>query len=539
MIGSINSNLVNVAGRYIETLKISIPRSRIKERLEQNSFYPSMFSLASVYKWFGISNKCVKISNEKFDLLAPPFITFLNLKNAPSDFVLVTSVSNDSVTYFSGKTKEVTDSKQDFLKGWNNVIFVADNNIQIDKQEFLADFKNEKRERIKRGLLSSAVAVTLILVLRKSMGAIDISSVIILIPAIIFLFGLTVSIFLLLYAVDNANTFIKSICVAGKETNCDLVLNSRGASLLGISLSEAGYIYFAFCIIFLFFPGLPIAEKLPVLAVCSYSAVPLMIYCIFYQWRVVKKWCILCLAIHFLLSAQLCWALGYYSSIFSFGRFRVSPDFLTAVSMSLLMPVSIWYLLKPLLVSHRESRENRLAYKRLLYNPEIFESYLNGQKPAYEGWEKTGIKLGNSESLTKILMVCNPYCGHCGRAHFTINEMINRGRDIELVIIFLTNTKSTSRNLETVKYFLAIAASYPREQLLTAIHYWYAMETKSLNDLKEKFPVPPDHIDEQNAKMELMKRWCIDAAIKHTPTTFINGKLLPENYNINELKNIL
>ena len=36
-----------------------------------------------------------------------------------------------------------------------------------------------------------------------------------------------------------------------------------------------------------------------------------------------------------------------------------------------------------------------------------------------------------------------------------------------------------------------------------------------------------------------MKNWCDEAEITGTPTIFINGKRLPDNYRIDELKNIL
>ncbi len=45
-------------------------------------------------------------------------------------------------------------------------------------------------------------------------------------------------------------------------------------------------------------------------------------------------------------------------------------------------------------------------------------------------------------------------------------------------------------------------------------------------------------IKDQENKLDLMKQWCTDAEITHTPTIFINGKRLPETYSINELKNI-
>jgi protein-disulfide isomerase len=46
-------------------------------------------------------------------------------------------------------------------------------------------------------------------------------------------------------------------------------------------------------------------------------------------------------------------------------------------------------------------------------------------------------------------------------------------------------------------------------------------------------------IKQQDAKIEAMSKWCEEAEITHTPTIFVNGHRLPENYNVGELKNIL
>lgn len=42
-----------------------------------------------------------------------------------------------------------------------------------------------------------------------------------------------------------------------------------------------------------------------------------------------------------------------------------------------------------------------------------------------------------------------------------------------------------------------------------------------------------------NGKVEAMSAWCDAAEITHTPTLFVNGYRLPENYDIEELRYIL
>jgi len=45
-------------------------------------------------------------------------------------------------------------------------------------------------------------------------------------------------------------------------------------------------------------------------------------------------------------------------------------------------------------------------------------------------------------------------------------------------------------------------------------------------------------LKQQDAKVEAMKNWCRAAEI-YTPTFFVKGKHLPENYGVEELKIIL
>ena len=46
-------------------------------------------------------------------------------------------------------------------------------------------------------------------------------------------------------------------------------------------------------------------------------------------------------------------------------------------------------------------------------------------------------------------------------------------------------------------------------------------------------------VKQQENQIEKMKEWCKEAEITYTPTIFLNGKRLPENYKVEELKYIL
>lgn len=106
---------------------------------------------------------------------------------------------------------------------------------------------------------------------------------------IIKLLRLAATILLLIYEIDKSNTFVKNICTAGKQTNCDAVLNSKAGKFLGMGWGELGFFYFASSTLFLLFPGISFINKVPWLAIAGTTAAPYIIFSIYYQWKVVKQ----------------------------------------------------------------------------------------------------------------------------------------------------------------------------------------------------------------------------------------------------------
>ncbi|MBK6380594.1 MAG: vitamin K epoxide reductase family protein [Chitinophagaceae bacterium] len=120
-------------------------------------------------------------------------------------------------------------------------------------------------------------------------GAVNILEATIII--VIKLLGLGITVLLLIYEIDKTNSFVKNICTAGKQTNCDAVLNSKAGKILGMGWGEVGFFYFAATTLFLLLPGLAFTNKLPWLAIAGTLAAPYILFSIYYQWRVVKQWC--------------------------------------------------------------------------------------------------------------------------------------------------------------------------------------------------------------------------------------------------------
>jgi uncharacterized membrane protein/thiol-disulfide isomerase/thioredoxin len=542
MAQSFRTNLGNVAKHYIQQLKIAVTQTTLKESLEQNPYYPSLYSISNTFNRFNIENISFTATAENFDELQPPFITYCSGQSTGKDFVLVTAITATQVSYLAETGKSKIVSREDFLKQWQNVVFAAEATAQSGEKDYTLKVKIEKVKATKRSLLYAGVGLLIGLLvywlINGTNNTIAAAGI-----AIIKLTGVAATVLLLIYEIDKTNSFVKNICTAGKQTNCDAVLNSKAAKFLGMGWGELGFFYFAATTIFLLLPGLSFINKLPWLAIASTLAAPYIVFSIYYQYKVVKQWCPLCLAVQAVLAMELIWALNNFwlNNNYTLQSPLSSPEFPSALGRiggAVLLPVIIWYLLKPILLAAKDAPVYNAAYKRLLYNPEIFNGLLQQQTAAPDGWQQLGINIGNPDAPNTIIKVCSPYCNPCAMAHLILEGIVKRNRDINLKIIFFVSSDEINTVNKPAKHLLAIASKGNLQATEDALDSWYLSKKKEYESFATRFPIECE-LKSQDEKIEKMKNWCDAADIIGTPTIFINGKKLPQTYNFNELQYVI
>ncbi len=537
MAQSFNTNLFNVAKHYVQALKLKVTQTTLKESLEQNAYYPSLYSLSKVFDKFNLANEAYTVDEESLNRLDPPFITYCNRQSTGKDFVLVTNITGTQVSYIAENNKRKQLSREDFLKQWQKIVFVAKINAESGEKDYNSKLKIEKSKGRKQSVLYAGIVVLIGLMvywLISNTGTGNIIGAVALI--VIKLLGIAATVLLLIYEVDKTNSFVKNICSVNKQTNCDAVLKSKAGKILGVGWGEIGFFYFASTTLFLLLPGLAFIDKLPWLALASSLAAPYIVFSIYYQWKVVKQWCPLCVAVQVVLAMELIWAIVYF---FTFKMQNPFTDLnaLLYIAGCLLLIMVTWDLLKPVLLAAKASPGYIAAYKRLLYNPEIFNSLLQHQTSAPEGWQDLGIDIGNPNATNTIIKVCNPYCPPCAQAHPVIKEIIEHNTSVKLKIIFNTTNDENDKGSEVLRHFLAIAGKGNSTLTERALDDWYITKEKEYKVFAEKYPMN-DELQLQDSKIEAMHNWYLSAEIIGTPTFFINGKKLPSDYHLNELKHI-
>jgi len=534
MAQTFNSKLKSVAVHYARLLRVRVTATTLKKEMEEHPYYPSLLSLADTFTRHGILNEAYEIEGSALDQLKTPFVAFSHVEGIGNDFVLVTGLSADTVSITKGRQQAETVPKEVFLRKYQRVAWVATPETGAGEPDFEKKRMAEKTAGLKKFALYAAAIVAILLLIAINVPEKMVPGYVSIV--VLQLAGLATTLLLLLYDLNKQNSLLQNICGVGNQTDCEAVLSSKASRIAGFSWGEIGFVYFAATTIGLLFPGLPFAEKAFWLAAGSTLASSYIPFSIYYQWRVVRRWCPLCLIMQLVLALELIWAVLFYwqkSGLNGLQHLTVLP-----ILFCLILPVIILAGIKPVLYRARDHDHYRAAFRRLQYNPDIFHSLLGIQPKAPDNWQRLGITIGNPLAQVTIIKVCNPYCNPCAQAHPILEELIAHNSNVRLKIIFTARNDKADRGAVVVKHLLSVAAQGNTVLTLQALDDWYLTPSKDYAALAKRYPVDPDKF-QTGLQLDAMRKWCEEAEITHTPTIFVNGHRLPENYDIEELKYIL
>jgi len=264
---------------WLQTLNIQVSFFYLKEKLLIHPDYPSISSVTDLLDELGIENAALIVDKERLNEIPLPFLAHSGERGR--DLILVTDL------------KKLFKNNPDFEKQWNGVVLIAEKPNRLvskENEEQLAKEKNKK----KRTVLIAALIIFLVsFSLWQQFSW--------LIAGLLFssLAGLAVAVLIVQHELGISNEMTEKLCSAGKNTDCDAVIKSKGSSLLKwFNWADAGIIYFTTVSFLLLFSSLQATTAsfttiLSLLAACS---LPFILFSVYYQWRVAKKWCLLCVA---------------------------------------------------------------------------------------------------------------------------------------------------------------------------------------------------------------------------------------------------
>lgn len=519
---SAESNATTALYTLLRGIKAKVTQITVQDMLPRHPNFPSLLSLSEMLTSWGIENSAFQLNDVKqLHELPIPFVAHLNRRNGW--YVVVTDINNYTVTYSDSIDGIQHTPVNKFTTEWSGIVLVAETNEDSGEEEYTINFRKETLGKLKAPTLwigSLLIVIFSLLTVWKNLFYLDW----ILIPT--HLTGLILSSLLVTKQLGLRNNLIDRLCQVNNETSCDEILNSPASKLWGwLSWADVGLIYFIGNILLLVM-SINHPTITPLISALSLIVLPYIIYSIYYQFFIIKSWCPLCLGIQFVLLTE---------GIIAFQRLQSLPNmwqpyFLATIA--LLLPIIAWIPLKSLLASVPKSRREHDELIKLKRNSDLFQALLSLQ-PVMLSLPNDiyTILLGNPDAQHILTFVTNPFCGPCAFAHKEIKQLIRNNSDIKVQVIF-TCDGPDGQITQLVAHILALIES---QQAVEALSDWYNQKKKDYSEWAKKYPIELNHID-WITQTERHRNWCEAANINATPTFFVNNRLLPNYYNLEDLR---
>lgn len=534
-------NALDITQKLLLKLGVKVTNTTIEDDLLAHPNYPSLLSICDVISKYGVENIAVKCDIDKLKGLPKPFVvTILDSGGVQESFAILMSIENGDVRIYEstiGVEKIIT--LDNFIKRWTSNILLVDSENAVGEREYEKELQRERIKKITQLIIFSSLPILFFaygISILSQHGSLAMAVAVYFILSVI---GSIVTGLLVWYEIDRHNPFLKKICSSDKKIGCGAVLNSNASKLGDVSLSSIGFVYFAGSTLFLFFAGANIDSTLSLIGWLSIMTIPGILFSLYYQWRIIKQWCKLCLMVQGILVAQVFTLLNsnwHYMDESLSNILLGVPTFSTIFAFT--VPTLMLSLAIPTLRVNKKYKNTAISLKRFKYDSEIFYSLLSKQKAITGKPDGLGIVFGDPDAKTKIIKVCNPYCGPCASAHKPIKELVKVNPDIQVQIIFTASAESKDGAAIPVSHFLAIDEKYDEEKVKEALDDWYLADTKDYSRFAAKYPMNGE-LAKQEYKIRAMRAWCDEIKIGFTPTFFVDGHQLPEMYDVSDLKYFL
>lgn len=456
-----------------------------------------------------------------------PYPAIAHLSKNGGHFVVLQKLEDELLHYIDPDIGLIKESLKDFEKKWTGVALLVEATEKSGEDGYKEKRKRELFIQYSKYLVWLLVGGLLIVP--------TILFPLYILPSYLLKIVGGVFCFLLLQKqFGTSSRAVAAFCKMGSKSNCDAVIHSVGSKLFGVvSLSELGVVYFIAGLLSIIISALAGISTNGFTAVLSIVLLPFTLVSIYYQWRVVKAWCPLCLAVMLIIWLEV-FALYPWAG-FSFSSIAM---IISVVSFSL--PVVFWLAVRERFIDSFRIPNLARSLSRFTNSERIFQTLLANQPTInLENFEHE-ISIGNNDAPVTITLVSNPGCGPCAAAHAAVEDLLSRFEDrIKVNFRFTVNLdEPDSESTTMVRHVIALSLA-DQAFCMKALSDWYLHGGKrDLGKWVAKFPISTQN--GQMAKMDSLlhqqANWFKHAHITATPTLLINGKKYPEEYTMGDLK---
>lgn len=498
--------------------KIKVDREELNFQIQSHPSYPSLHAITGVLTHFNIDHLALRVPIDANTLSQLPnsFIAQLKFDNT-TDLVLVIRKGNKYKAILNNK-KSKTLTTTDFLQEFTGIL------VGVEPDDTKPNNRLTTTNFIKP-LLVTAILLFNILFFYSNPNLTETFYF------LTTLTGVIISYLIIQHDLGLDSKIIDKICSQeSKTTNCNAVLNSKGATFYkNVKLSDISLIYF----ISISTASLLLSitnHSFKSLYIISLIASPVVFYSIYYQLKISKNWCVLCLGIVSVLITQI---LFFFYTTYNF--LSLSFDQILIISFSFVIITSFWLFTSSKLKLEQDYKKLKIESNKFKRNFDLFNTLLS-QSPIINTVlpNTPEIILGNKNASLSITVITNPFCGHCKSVHTLVESLLKTyHNNLNITIRFNINTSNPESNGVLVSSrLLELFHNEGELECLKAMHDIYTnLDAKSWLTTWNT----SDNSEIYKDILEAEYNWCLDNNINFTPEILVNGQSYPKAYNRSDL----
>lgn len=504
----------NILQHFLDAIEVSYTRSYTERLYNEHPHRDNMLGLKMMLDVYGVKALGVRIDSKD-----PAKLNYPCVLHTHDGFVIGCDNSGDTVTYLQHGRKTIVPQEK-FKRMWTGNALVVKETTEAGEP----DYGEHRRDDFIAMLKACSVPVLLTMSVAVGMASnhglmtgFDWAHM------AFGLCGLLVCTMLMEKQLSGTSRYGDKVCSLFHHADCNSVLDGPMAKVFGISWSEVGLGYFMAGIMLLsLYPASSSA-----VAVINWVAMPYGVWSIHYQWRIAKKWCVLCVLVQVII-----WCMG----ILSISSYQTEPFVVDPVSGMLsgivfaVCIMSVHYAAS----SHAIEKERvRVVqqYRALKANSDVAKALIEKGEFYETTPDDSSIIFGNPQARMRVTILSNPHCNPCARMHKRVEGLLGMSDEICVQYIF----SSFNEKLEdSSRYLISCYMDSSKDEALRKLANWYAKEKFDYEKViaRNEAYIHTETIEEE---MEKHRIWRDKTSLVVTPTILINGHKLPDEYELEDL----
>jgi uncharacterized membrane protein len=518
-----DNQLIFLLDQFAKKNNIQLDKEEAKIQLLSHPYYPSINSITDLFNHFNIENLVLRVdcNLEIYSQISESFLAQINEDNGSQLVLISKKKERVELIYDEHKSKNI--SVYEFFELWTGILVV------IEKPE-----KKDGNNLTKTGKIKKLVYFSTFVIL-SSFFILAKPSFFQTIYFVLSCIGVYVSYLIVIHELGFHSKILDKFCSGEiKNTSCDAVLSSKVATVFGLfKLSDVGFVYFTALTMVSLIITLSNFQTISVIFLISTLAIPFTFYSIYYQWKIVKNWCPLCLTIVSILWLQF-GTLFLNNALWEY-IYVIDLSYMFFLA-SLLTATSLWVLIQPLLKKEQQFEKLEIEHIKFKRNFKLFKAALN-LNPILDIAIPAANELifGNkkSDALLNIVVITNPICGYCKESHRVIEKILkNENEDIQIIIRFnVQPDDEEAKGTKIAAKILELFYTTNEKNCLYALSDIYS--EMDANSWLKKWGEIISKTYLTTLRYE--KEWCNNNKLNFTPALLLNGQQYPKEYGMMDL----